>query len=1126
MFAANCPSRESLSAYALGKLPEDVFQAVADHIDTCPTCQAALAGLDDADDTLLARLRRPMAAGQYVQEPQCGQALAQLKAAAKSLSHGGISASGPPSETVMLGQLGEYQLLEKLGQGGMGTVYKALHTKLRREVALKVLPKHHLPDDQAVARFEREMAAVGALNHPNIVQAFDAREIEGTRFLVMEYVEGLNLTEVVRRLGPLPVPDAAAVARQVAKGLQAAHEHRMVHRDVKPSNLMLARKGQVKILDLGLARFHRDERMSSEEMTAVYQVMGTPDYMAPEQISNSHQVDIRADIYSLGCTMYKLLVGHPPFSGSRYQSIFEKQEAHAKHKPPPLKQFRTDVPEALVAVVERMMSKDASHRYATPGEVAADLEAFTAGCDLPGLLARAVRTESPPVNPLWSGASTPHHRESALTATQGPESPWFEPPMRPARRRRKRRWPLVALMCLLLLAGAGALGAWWWYKEHNGKNNLATPRETLYHDHEVWSVAFSPNNQTLVSAGVDDVIKVWDTNNASKPWQTLPENEGQGKVRSVTFSPDGRTLVSGGEDGAIRTWDTGAAAFEKGPKIAAHNDEVRSLAFSPDGGLLVSGGYDSTVKFWDPAIGEPKEPRSIDAHDGSVLSVAYAPGAEIVASAGSDSMVKLWDLTGTEIATLRGHSGGVRCVVFSPDGQTLVSGSTDETIRLWDVASRRLIRAPLQGHSGEVRCVAFSPDGKTLVSGGDDATIRLWDARTGREKQVLTGHKKEVTSLAFSPDGRTLASASADKTVQLWNIPIDPGWEYKEREDAPKYPPPVIRKLDEPKPPPGFVIRDVLTGHEGAVRSLAFSPDSDKLASAAADQTIRLWDVRSGEPVQVFGGMSAAVRSLSFSRDGRSVTAADGSDTIRIWPTDKPGEKPRVLKGKGGSVWTVAFSPKDNILAAAGNGNRITLWELKSGSPKNTLDGFDQGIGTLIYSPDGKMLAAGGEGWVTLYYPDGAFLLGAFRAQTDEPPIVAISADGKTLAKTSRDTSILLWDFLNDKEQATLVGHKGPVRSIAFSPDGTVVVSAGGENGFRVWNPRTGKELGISGAHDKEVLAVAFSPDGKTMASAGADRKIILWDIKTESLLPPKKAPPEAAPAKKTEKNPGKKTEK
>lgn len=307
------------------------------------------------------------------------------------------------------GQLGEYTLLEKLGEGGMGTVYKAVHTELDRLVAIKVMRQGPAEEDWAASRFRREIKAVASLDHPNIVRAYDARKIGDIHFLVMEHVDGLNLNELVERCGPLPVAEACELARQAALGLQAAHEHGLVHRDIKPSNLMLSRQGQVKILDLGLARVHAAPGLTGQR-TAVGQVMGTPDYMAPEQASDSHAVDIRADIYSLGCTLYTLLTGIAPFSGPEYQGLLAKLAAHRERQPPPVRLVRSDVPDGVATVLDRMMAKTPEGRFATPADVAKALEPWTPGCDVCTLLSKKATPRIEPGRPKAGAVGRPLRR--------------------------------------------------------------------------------------------------------------------------------------------------------------------------------------------------------------------------------------------------------------------------------------------------------------------------------------------------------------------------------------------------------------------------------------------------------------------------------------------------------------------------------------------------------------------------------------------------------------------------------------------------------------------------------------------------------------------------------------------
>ena len=269
---------------------------------------------------------------------------------------------------------GKYKLLDHLGAGGMGNVFLCEHRSMRRRVAIKVLPVAHAKDPAAVERFYREARAVAALDHPNIVRAHDIDQDGRYHFLVLEYVEGASLQEIVKRGGPMDVDRAAHYVRQAALGLHHADLAGVVHRDVKPGNLLLDRQGVVKILDMGLARFFDDRDDDLTRMQDRREILGTADYLAPEQAINSHSVDIRADVYGLGATFYFLLAGRPPFADG---TVAQKLISHQMHEPPPIRELRPDMPEGLAEVVAKMMAKDLTARYQTPAEVYEALAPWT-----------------------------------------------------------------------------------------------------------------------------------------------------------------------------------------------------------------------------------------------------------------------------------------------------------------------------------------------------------------------------------------------------------------------------------------------------------------------------------------------------------------------------------------------------------------------------------------------------------------------------------------------------------------------------------------------------------------------------------------------------------------------------
>jgi serine/threonine protein kinase/putative intracellular protease/amidase len=354
------PSPEQLAAFGLGQLDGTAQAEVERHVAGCEHCCQALQAVPD--DTLLGKLR----------------------AANTSLDGTGFKvqwsplpspAEDPPRE---LANHPRYRVVKLLGAGGMGQVYQAEHRLMGRPVALKVISRELTRHPVAVERFRREVKAAARLSHPNIVTAFDADCAGDLHFLVMEYVEGMSLARVVEKRGALPVAHACNYVRQAALGLAHAHDRGMVHRDIKPHNLMLTRKGQVKVLDFGLARFAQEGGPGGQpptrlDLTTVGTVVGTPDYMAPEQANNSSQVDIRADIYALGCTLYYLLAGRPPFPEG---SSMEKLLAQVEQTPTPLPELRPEVPAALTATLDRMMAKSPGERFQTPAEVADALAPF------------------------------------------------------------------------------------------------------------------------------------------------------------------------------------------------------------------------------------------------------------------------------------------------------------------------------------------------------------------------------------------------------------------------------------------------------------------------------------------------------------------------------------------------------------------------------------------------------------------------------------------------------------------------------------------------------------------------------------------------------------------------------
>ena len=368
------PAVEQLTAFGLGKLNSTAAAVIAQHLEGCQACRKAVE-LVPADTFIgLVRAARAPAAT----SPSCptplpaeGQGLRAIQAPV-----------APPELPPELAQHSKYRIRRELGRGGMGVVYLAEHIEMTRLVAIKVIHKSLLDRPQAVKRFEQEVRAAARLSHPNIVTAFDFERAGDLHMLVMEYVEGWDLSVVVERVGPLPILNACHYLRQAALGLQHAFQMDMVHRDLKPQNLMLTPRGTITLLDLGLARV-ASEKTTKAGLTDEGTTIGTPEYMAPEQAMDAAKADIRSDIYSLGCTLYCLLAGRPPFAdGTAMQKIL----GHLERKPQPVRELRPEVTEELAAVLAKMMARNPEQRYQKPIEVVQALEPFCVTRSLTALL--------------------------------------------------------------------------------------------------------------------------------------------------------------------------------------------------------------------------------------------------------------------------------------------------------------------------------------------------------------------------------------------------------------------------------------------------------------------------------------------------------------------------------------------------------------------------------------------------------------------------------------------------------------------------------------------------------------------------------------------------------------------
>ncbi len=490
------PTEQTLSSFGLGKLDDRLAKVVNQHLEQCPDCRQRVAEM--SADSFLGRVRDAQAAG----KPPLGQS---LPSGLYNVT-GTKSMAPPPAETLPPGLADhpDYEIKQELGRGGMGVVYLAHNKLMGRDEVLKVMSRHLMERPGIYDRFLREIRAVATLRHPNIVMAYHATRVGESIVFTMEYVEGLDLARMVKAKGPLQVAYACNFICQAARGLQHAHEKGMVHRDIKPGNMMLAPKGDratIKILDFGLAKVTREQKVDAA-LTSQGQALGTPDFIAPEQIVDAQSADIRADIYSLGGTLYYLLAGRPPFEAD---SLYDMYQAHMSRDAEPLNFVRPEVPTELAALVAKMMAKDPARRFQTPAEVAEALTPFfkkgsqaistppaqvsqsgqRAAARPAAVAALAPRqTATPPPAPAIPAATSaqppaPGATWQSLTDGKGTTgSKEATPNFGPSRRPPWAAWPMITAASVLGLAALGIIVVT--IRTKNGETTITAPDDKAF----------------------------------------------------------------------------------------------------------------------------------------------------------------------------------------------------------------------------------------------------------------------------------------------------------------------------------------------------------------------------------------------------------------------------------------------------------------------------------------------------------------------------------------------------------------------------------------------------------------------------------------------------------------------
>jgi serine/threonine protein kinase len=693
--------------------------------------------------------------------------------------------------------LGAYQLLEPIGVGGMGRVFKGRHTIMDRIVAIKVIHPRMLGEPESIRRFRHEIVAAAKLNHPNIITTHDAQEVDGQVFLVMEFCNGADLAKLVSENGPLPIGEACDYVRQAALGLDHIHENGLIHRDIKPQNLLLTGT-TIKILDLGLARLRPiGEAGSYSSLTGEGIVLGTPDYLAPEQAEDARRADIRSDIYSLGSTLYYLIADQVPFPGG---AVLEKVLRQRVEDPVPLQRLRPDVLRPVQSIVQKMMAKSPNDRYQTPRDVAAALAPFSD-----------------------THASLQQDRIQLSPST-------FDPTLHAAKKeqpppkRISRRTAVVALAGVGVGAASLAIIFKNWPGEKKSPNRDPgdngnkeptpgpapppksapgqwRPGKTFPYRPEIvrpdvaegiWAVALSPDGRSA-AVGFGDlfrtnqlpgIVRILDFENGK--WRETDKFDKCG-VSRVAFANNGRTLIaasgilkpdmSGSGELMIHDLGKGQTRFTpvvfEGVQIEgllgmAVDPRLRWAVVTGRRGQLLRVSLESgkgTLEKLDNEFNTTISGLAVSS-DGSLLGIGYQDGKLEVREA--ENLTRL--VAGITV----GKADAVRItgMAFRNDDKELVGATWhkdggDSVIRIWDLTRKQMVsEIPETGF--DIYSMALAPDGRTLATGAANGVLRITDLTERRLLFAEQAHQETIYGLSFAQDGRTLASCSTDRSVRLW----------------------------------------------------------------------------------------------------------------------------------------------------------------------------------------------------------------------------------------------------------------------------------------------------------------------------------------------------------------------